>query len=319
MTTNPSLLSNPRSERVRSVRSLGRRAVRQRVGRFVVEGPQGVRELLQHAGHAAQDLYLTPAAAERHTDIVALAEGLGDGRGSTVDQTRPVSQSGGLRIWQCTDEVLAAMTDTPHPQGMIAVAEPVDVPLEEALAAVAALAAGATESPRTSLATGADRVTSATAGAAPLSHPFVVVLTNVRDPGNAGTVLRAADAFGAAAVLVSDASVDIYNPKVVRSTVGSLFHLPVSVGTPVPELLAACRDAGLRVLAADGAGETSLPDVDLSVPHAWVMGNEAWGLEPEVRALCDDVVSIPIVRAESLNLAMAATVCLHASATATGR
>src|SRR5690606_21947612 len=223
-------------------------------------------------GHAARDMYPTPAAAERHTHIAALAD--------RVD----------VRMFSCTDEVLAAMTDTPHPQGMIAVAEPIDVPLEEALSSVAT-------SP---------------------GRPFVVVLTNVRDPGNAGTVLRAADAFGAAAVLVSDASVDIYNPKVVRSTVGSIFHLPVSVGTPVPELLEACRDAGLRVLAADGAGETSLPDVDLSVPHAWVMGNEAWGLEPEVRALCDEVVSIPIVRAESLNLAMAATVCLHASASAAG-
>ncbi|WP_237565517.1 TrmH family RNA methyltransferase [Ornithinimicrobium cavernae] len=266
MTTDPDLLSNARSDRVRSVRSLGRRAVRERQGRFVVEGPQAVRELLSYAGPAARDLYLTASAAERHTDVVELAE------------------QAGVRVRSCTDEVLAAMTDTPHPQGMIAVAEPVDVPLADALASV--------------------------------GGGFVVVLTNVRDPGNAGTVLRAADAFGAAAVLVSDASVDIYNPKVVRSTVGSLFHLPVSVGAPVPELLTACRAAGLRVLAADGSGQTSLPDVDLSVPHAWVMGNEAWGLEPEIRDLCDDVVSIPIVRAESLNLAMAATVCLHASSSA---
>ncbi|WP_238146656.1 TrmH family RNA methyltransferase [Ornithinimicrobium murale] len=266
MTADSSLLSNPRSDRVRSVRSLGRRAVRARTGRFAVEGPQAVRELLSYAGHAARDLYLTASATERHTDIVELAG------------------AAQVAVRLCTDEVLAAMTDTPHPQGMIAVAEPVDVPLADALASV--------------------------------GNGFVVVLTNVRDPGNAGTVLRAADAFGAAAVLVSDASVDIYNPKVVRSTVGSLFHLPISVGTPVPEVLAACRAAGLRVLAADGSGQTSLPDVDLSVPHAWVMGNEAWGLEAEVRDLCDDVVSIPIVRAESLNLAMAATVCLHASSSA---
>lgn len=279
MTTDLPLLSNPRSERVRSVRSLGRRAVRERQRRFVVEGPQSVRELLQYAAPAALDLYLTASASERHTDIVELATGLG-----AADTAAGSSGHGGLRVFRCTDEVLAAMTDTPHPQGMLAVAEPIDVPLGEALAAV--------------------------------GDGFVVVLTNVRDPGNAGTVLRAADAFGAAAVLISDASVDIYNPKVVRSTAGSLFHLPVSVGTPVPELLAACRDAGLRVLAADGSGQTALPEVDLSGPHAWVMGNEAWGLEPEVRDLCDDVVSIPIVRAESLNLAMAATLCLHVSASA---
>ena len=112
----------------------------------------------------------------------------------------------------------------------------------------------------------------------------VVVLTYVRDPGNAGTVLRGASAFGAAAVLVSDASVDVYNPKVVRSTVGALFHLPVSIGIPVAELLEACRERGIRLLAADGSGSTPLPDADLSGTHAWVMGNEAWGLPEDLRA-----------------------------------
>ncbi len=259
------LLSNPRSERVRQVAALGRRAARDKRGRFLVEGPQAVRELLRYAAHAAEALYLTPAAARRHTEIVGAAD------------------EAGVRTQECTEEVLAAMADTEHPQGMVAVARRVDVPLGRALEAVG-------------------------------ESGFAVVLTHVRDPGNAGTVLRGADAFGAAAVLVSEASVDVYNPKVVRSTVGSLFHLPVSTGTPVTELLEACRRRGIRLLAADGSGPTTLPEADLTGPHAWVMGNEAWGLDPEVLALCDEVVSIPIRRAESLNLAMAATVCLHASA-----
>ena len=263
---DPDLLSNARSDRVRQVAALGRRAVRDKQGRFLVEGPQAVRELLRYAVSATDALYVTAAAAARHTDIMALAE------------------ASGVRARACTEPVLAAMADSEAPQGMVAVARRVDVPLQEALDAVG-------------------------------EHGFAVVLTNVRDPGNAGTVLRGADAFGAQAVLVSAASVDVYNPKVVRSTAGSLFHLPVSVGTPVPELLSACRERGIRLLAADGGGATSLPQADLSGAHAWVMGNEAWGLEPEVLALCDDVVSIPIQRAESLNLAMAATVCLHSSAT----
>jgi TrmH family RNA methyltransferase len=147
-----------------------------------------------------------------------------------------------------------------------------------------------------------------------------VLLTNVRDPGNAGTVIRGADAAGAAAVLVSDASVDVHAPKVVRSTAGSLFHLPLVTGLSVEDTVAQLREAGIRVLAADGAGTTMLPDVDLRPAHAWVMGNEAWGLEPEVRAVCDEVVRVPIYgKAESLNLAMAATVCLYASATAHNR
>ncbi|MGD8150113.1 TrmH family RNA methyltransferase [Ornithinimicrobium sp. Y1694] len=290
MTTDPQLLSNPRSDRVKQVAALGRRAVRARTGRFLVEGPQAVRELLAYAVHAAVEVYLTPAAGERHPEITALLD-RGQASYATGDtlRTRPGTRSApGPRLWWCTEEVLAAMADTGSPQGMLAVADRVDVPLGEALAAVG-------------------------------EGEFAVVLTHVRDPGNAGTVLRGADAFGAAAVLVSDASVDVYNPKVVRSTVGSLFHLPVSVGTPVTELLNACRERGIRLLAADGTGTTMLPDVDLTGPHAWVMGNEAWGLEPEVLELCDEVVAIPIQRAESLNLAMAATVCLHASASARTR
>lgn len=262
-------LSSTRSERVRQVTALGRRAARDRQGRFLVEGPQAVRELLGYAAGAAEVLYVTPAALDRHADLVEQAVRLG------------------VAVRECTADVLGVMAGTEHPQGLLAVARRVDVPLEQALAAVG-------------------------------EQGFVVVLAHVRDPGNAGTVLRAADAFGAAAVVVSAASVDVYNPKVVRSTAGSLFHLPVSLGTPVQEVLQACRARGIRLLAADGSGQTRLPDVDLTGPHAWVMGNEAWGLPPDVLAGCDAAVSVPIRRAESLNLAMAATVCLHASSVATG-
>lgn len=260
------LLSNPRGERVKAVRALSRRTVRARRGRFAVEGPQAVRELFRYAVGSVRELYVTAEAAARHTEIVGSAH------------------AAGVPVWECTEEVLAAMGGTAQPQGMVAVAEPVDVGLAEALS-------------------GARR-------------GFVLVLAHVRDPGNAGTVIRGADAFGAAAVMVSDASVDVYNPKVVRSSAGSLFHLPVVVGLPVAQLLEACRAAGLRLLAADGSGATTLPHVDLTVPHAWVLGNEAWGLPAEVLASCDEVVAVPIVRADSLNLAMAATVCLHASASA---
>ena len=150
-------------------------------------------------------------------------------------------------------------------------------------------------------------------------HPrLLLILTNVRDPGNAGTMIRGADAAGADAVLVSNSSVDLYNPKVVRSTAGSLFHLPIVTGVPVPLLLNRVRAAGLVLLAAAGTGDVVLGDLDrdmLARPHAWVMGNEAWGLESEVLDACDEVVRIPIFgKAESLNLAMAASLCLYASA-----
>ena len=146
---------------------------------------------------------------------------------------------------------------------------------------------------------------------------LVACLAQVRDPGNAGTVIRAADAAGADAVVLTTESVDARNPKVVRSSAGSLFHLPVHSGAGLAEVVACARAAGLRVLAADGRGDVTLGDAPLDDATLWVFGNEAHGLSRADRALADAVVRIPIHgRAESLNLAMAATLCLYASATA---
>lgn len=264
------MLTNPRATRVKAVRALGRRSARERAHRFVADGPQAVRELLRFAPASAVEVYVDAETAERHAELLESA------------------RAADVPVHDCTTQVLAELTDTQHPQGILAVCRPVDVPLDDAL----------------------DAVVEPTAG-------FVVVLAQVRDPGNAGTVLRGADAAGARAVIVTDSSVDVYNPKVVRSTAGSLWHLPVVVGAPLESVIAGCRRRGIAVLAADGAGEVLLPDADLHGPHAWVMGNEAWGLPHEVRDRCDEVVRVPIHgHAESLNLAMAATVCLYASAAA---
>jgi RNA methyltransferase, TrmH family len=147
---------------------------------------------------------------------------------------------------------------------------------------------------------------------------LVALLANVRDPGNAGTVLRTADAAGAQAVVFADASVDPYNGKCVRASAGSLFHLPLVAGARLVEAVAAMRGAGLRILAADGRAGRSLDDpgvqARLGEPTAWMFGNEAWGLPPDLVALADEPVAVPIYgRAESLNLAAAAAVCLYAS------
>ena len=148
---------------------------------------------------------------------------------------------------------------------------------------------------------------------------LVAVCADVRDPGNAGTVLRTADAAGADAVVLAGSSVDAYNPKTVRATVGSLFHLPVSLEPDPVAAVSAARDAGLVVLAADGDGEVDLFAADdlLARPTAWLLGNEAHGLPDDLAAAADHRVRIPIHgRAESLNLATAAAVCLYASARA---
>jgi TrmH family RNA methyltransferase len=150
------------------------------------------------------------------------------------------------------------------------------------------------------------------------------VCADVRDPGNAGTVIRCADAAGAGAVVLTGSSVDPYNGKAVRASAGSLFHLGLAVVPDTAAVIEELQRRGLQVLAADGAGETDLDDaIDaglLDRPTAWLFGNEAWGLPEEVGALADHRVRIPIHgRAESLNLATAAAVSLYASARAQRR
>jgi RNA methyltransferase, TrmH family len=193
--------------------------------------------------------------------------------------------SHGAAVHEVSGEVMAELAQTITPQGLLGVCRFVDVPLESLLASA----------PR-----------------------LVAVLANVRDPGNAGTVLRTADAAGAGGVIFAAASVDPYNSKCVRSSAGSLFHLPVVAGAPLADAIGRLQSAGLQILAADGSARQfldSAPGPDLTRPTAWLFGNEAWGLPGDLLELADAVVAVPIYgQAESLNLAAAAAVCLYASA-----
>jgi len=182
---------------------------------------------------------------------------------------------------EVTDKVLDAMADTVSPQGVIAVATLLSHSLSEL-----------------------DEVR------------LVAICDEIRDPGNAGTVIRAADAAGADAVILTGDSVDLHNPKLVRSSTGSIFHLPIIEHDDLADVVEWLMSRGVRILAAAADGE-SIPSVaaTLAAPTAWLFGNEAHGLSDDARALADKVVSVPIYgKAESLNLATAASVCLYASA-----
>ncbi|HZK06330.1 MAG TPA: RNA methyltransferase [Actinomycetaceae bacterium] len=151
---------------------------------------------------------------------------------------------------------------------------------------------------------------------------LAVVLPAIADPGNTGTLIRIADAAGADAVIVCHGGVEVTNPKVVRASAGSLFHLPVVSGVPFDDVVEASRGAGLALVGADGGATLSLFDDAFPAdrPTAWVFGNEAHGLSDGERVSCDALVSIPLYgHAESLNVAAAAAVCLYRSATAVRR
>jgi RNA methyltransferase, TrmH family len=192
------------------------------------------------------------------------------------------------RVSIVDDRALASISDSVSPAGIVALCSFVDVPLSDLPVP---------------------------------DNPLWAIAADVRDPGNAGTLIRTADAMGSDAVVLAGHSVDLYNPKTVRASVGGLFHLPLALEADPAAAVAAAKAAGLVVLAADGDGETSLDDADdlVSGPVAWLFGNEAWGLPAELAALADRRVRIPIRGlAESLNLATAAAICLYASARGRG-
>ncbi|MDR1767287.1 MAG: RNA methyltransferase [Propionibacteriaceae bacterium] len=248
-------------------RSLQRKKKRDELGKFLVEGRKACAEALKMPS-VVEALYVRWDSAIANADLIDDAEQVG------------------VPVYAVSEQNLATITDTVTPQGVVAVAHDLDVPLEQVLSEKASL---------------------------------VVICAQVRDPGNAGTVIRCADAFGADAVILSSDSVEVYNPKVVRASVGSVFHLPIVTGVDLADAIDACRRAGMRILATDGEAGTDLTDLDgkLKEPTAWVMGNESWGLPLEHLELADQTVAVPIYgKAESLNLATAAAVCLYASASA---
>ncbi|MDQ6420269.1 RNA methyltransferase [Paenibacillus sp. LHD-117] len=143
---------------------------------------------------------------------------------------------------------------------------------------------------------------------------LVVVLDGVRDPGNVGTIIRSADAVGADAVLLGKGSVDLYNPKVVRSTMGSLFHLPI-VEADLLQMLPQAGDRGIKLVGTSLRADHSCYGYDWKQPTWLLMGNESNGLSASVRELMDESVIIPMRgEAESLNVAMATTVLLFEAA-----
>ncbi|MFB9429766.1 TrmH family RNA methyltransferase [Streptoalloteichus tenebrarius] len=270
-------------------------------GPFTERTPRvaAARHLTRRAGRDRAGRFLAEGAQAVREALAWAAAGRGrvhelfatEEAGQRHPELLAAARRAGVPVSTVTERAAAGLSETVTPQGLVAVCDPVDVRLSSALAG----------RPR-----------------------LVAVLVGVSDPGNAGTVLRVADAAGADAVIFAGDAVDPHNGKCVRATTGSLFHLPVVRGRDVDAVFHACRAAGLRLVAADGHAETDLDAAeefgDLLRPTAWVFGSEAHGLPAEVLGAVDEVVRVPLYgAAESLNLATAAAVCLYTSARAQRR
>ncbi|MCW2531960.1 MAG: tRNA/rRNA methyltransferase [Blastococcus sp.] len=249
------------------------------------------RKLTRRAGRDAAGLFLAEGRQ-------AVAEALADPSGvqevfateAAAAAHRDLLASTAVPVRLVTGKAAAGLSETVTPQGLVAVCALRDLDVETLTAAP----------PR-----------------------LTVALSELADPGNAGTVLRTADACGAAAVVFGAGSADPYGGKAVRASAGSLFHVDVVRGAPLVPLVESLQSAGVTVLAADGGGEAGLDEVAadgrLAGPVLWLFGNEARGVPAELAQLADARVRIPMRgRAESLNLAAAAAICLYTTQLAQG-
>jgi TrmH family RNA methyltransferase len=247
------------------------------------------RKLTRRAGRDAAGLFLAEgrqAVAEALADPSGVQEVFATEAAATAHRDLLAATAVPVRL--VTEKAAAGLSETVTPQGLVAVCALRDV------------AAG-------------------TLAAAPPA--LTVALAELADPGNAGTILRTADACGAAAVVFGAGSADPYGGKAVRASAGSLFHVDVVRGAPLETLLPSMRERGVTVLAADGGGEAALDELttELTGPVLWLFGNEARGVPAELAQLADARVRIPMRgRAESLNLAAAAAICLYTTQLAQG-
>jgi TrmH family RNA methyltransferase len=190
----------------------------------------------------------------------------------------------GAQVHLVTERAAKALSDTVTPVGLVAVCSIPETSLDDVLA----------DSPR-----------------------LLAVAAEISEPGNAGTLIRIADAMGADAVVLAGNSVDPYNGKCLRASAGSIFSIPVVSDPDAAAAVSAIAAAGLAVLATTIDGEMSLDNADLTPPTAWLFGPEAHGLATELADAATHRVRIPMPgNAESLNVAAAAAICLYQSARA---
>lgn len=241
----------------------------------MAEGAELLRTALR-AGLPVESVYLAP-------------EGASD---PAVQAACQQAVAAGARLFNLAPGVLERVANTVTPQPVLAVLPMVDHD-QAALIGLPTAAATATPTP---------------------SSALLIVMVDVRDPGNAGTVIRTADASGAAGVVFAGDSVDPYNPKTVRASAGSLFHVPFWVDPDGLALVASLDQAGYRTLATTARAGEDYAALDWTVPTALVVGNEASGLDEAVQRACSGAVVISMEgQAESLNVGVAcAVLCFEA-------
>lgn len=256
------LITSVNNQRVKEVADLKQKKYRTESGLFFAEGLRAVQEAMQYA--EVTDLFFTAAEEGK------------------LQGTLKIAKEKGSRLYQADDKVMAKLSDTKTPQGVLAV---IRIP-EQSLQKLRP-------------------------GTASDNNVPVIILDRIQDPGNLGTIIRTADAVGALGIILLEGCVDAYSPKVVRASMGSLFHLPVIQDVFPEEALTWCYRHGYEPAATAIQGATNLYKADISKKMAFIFGNEANGVAEELQAAAETRLFIPMAgQAESMNVAMAAGIVL---------
>ena len=257
------MITAAQNPKIKYIRRLAQRGFRQKEKKFLVEGVRLVEEAFASDWRLESFVY-TPEALQLDRSAQLLKE----------------AENRCQQVLQVTPGIMAEISDTETPQGILAVLWQPEYALADVLP--------------------------------PGQIPLVVVVDGVQDPGNLGTIIRSADAAGATGVILLKGTVDLYNPKTLRSTMGSLFHLPVIPGEEAPNALEYLASAGVSLILGDPAGSTPIDHINLQQAVALVVGNEGAGPGNEALQFKHNKAAIPMPgRAESLNVAMAASIMLY--------
>ena len=284
-------ITSVNNARIKDVANLKQKKFRTERGAFFAEGLRAVTEAVRYGD--VTDLFFTRSEEGRLDEILKTAE------------------EKGARLYQVDDKVMAKLSDTKTPQGVLAVISMPENDLRQLKPETIAKkqskyrgnALDEYGKPQSKKAIMPDKDFD--------NNAPVVILDRIQDPGNLGTIIRTADAAGALGLILLEGCVDAFSPKVVRASMGSLFHLPVVQEISREEALTWCYRNGYEPAATALKGAANLYKTDLSKKMAYILGNEANGVSEELQAAAETRLFIPMEgMAESMNVAMAAGIIL---------
>ena len=284
------LITSVNNQRVKEVANLKQKKYRTESGTFFAEGLRAVEEAVQYAD--VTELFYTEAgrldevlkaAGNVPADTKEKSGNMNNVNHNNAGTAKKRNEaSNGIRMYQVDEKVMAKLSDTKAPQGVLAVIRTPEQNLRQLRP-----------------------------GTASDNNAPVIILDRVQDPGNLGTIIRTADAVGALGLILLEGCVDAYSPKVVRASMGSLFHLPVVQDVTAEEALTWCYRNGYEPAATALKNAQNVYKADISKKMAFLFGNEANGVAEELQAAAETRFFIPMAGlAESMNVAMAAGIIL---------